>query len=94
MLEFRQTGAFPAALSNALQDPFTGEPLKYHVGECWAYDNDKQAVFTLQAVQVWSLGSNRRNDDGLGFDLPDDEQRQIYGRDDIRILLPLAGGNI
>ncbi len=91
MLEFRQTGAFPAALSNALQDPFTGEPLKYHVGECWAYDNDKQAVFTLQAVQVWSLGSNRRNDDGLGFDLPDDEQRQIYGRDDIRILLPLGG---
>ncbi len=93
VLEFRRTGAYPSSLSSPLDDPFTGEPLKYRVGECWTYDHDTQKASKIQALQVWSLGVNKRDDDGIRFTLPGDGQRKIYHRDDLRILIPLPGSD-
>lgn len=89
VLEYRQTGEYPVSLASPLQDPFTGSPLKYRVGECWVYDYDKQEASKIQAVQIWSCGPNQQDDDGVGFQLPDDAQQKIYSRDDICTMLPL-----
>ena len=54
------------------------------------FDYDKQKAVPIQAIQVWSVGPNKTDDDGVNFDLPGDAQRTAYSRrDDIRILLPL-----
>ena len=92
VLEQRRTGAYPASMPSALEDPYTGRPLKYRVGECWDFDYDKQKVVPIQAVQIWSVGPNKTDDNGVDFNLPGDAQRKIYRRDDIRILLPLKQG--
>ena len=92
VLEYRTTGAYPATLPSMLEDPFTGEPLKYRVGECWVRDGN-QKTSKVQAVQIWSLGPNKTDDDGVRFNLPGDMQRKIHRRDDIRILLPLKAAN-
>ena len=90
LLEYRRTGAYPASMPSALEDPYTGKPLKYRVGECCFFDYDKQKAVPIQAIQVWSVGPNKTDDDGVNFDLPGDAQRTAYSRrDDIRILLPL-----
>ena len=62
--------------------------MKYRVGDCLKYDYEKQERLTIQAIQVWSLGFNQTDDDGLNFDIPGDAQRKIGRRDDIRILIP------
>ena len=92
LLEQRRTGAYPASLPLPLEDPFTGEALKYHVGDCWTFDYDNQTSHKVQAIQVWSCGTNKRDDDGISFSLPGDIQRKIYRRDDMRIMLPLKQG--
>ena len=43
----------------------------------------------MQAIQVWSCGNNKKDDDGVFFDLPEDEKRKNYRRDDIRVLIPI-----
>ena len=63
--------------------------MKYRVGDCLEYDYEKQEPLTIQAIQVWSLGVNQTDDDGLNFDIPGDVQRKIGRRDDIRILIPI-----
>ena len=90
VLEHRRTGAYPASLPSAAEDPYTGEPLKYRVGECWDFDYGKQKAVPIQAVQIWSVGPNKTDDDGVFFSLPGDAQSKI--RDDIRILLPIKQG--
>ena len=92
VLGYRRTGAYPASMPSATEDPYTGKPLKYRVGECWDFDYDKQKAVPIQAVQVWSVGPNKTDDDGVTFDLPCDSQRKTSRRDDIRILLPLKQG--
>ncbi len=89
VLEYRRTGEYPESLPSVPEDPFTGEPLKYRVGDCWVFDYDNRKASKVQAIQIWSCGWNKRDDDGANFRLPDDWQRKIDSRDDIRILLPL-----
>ena len=91
VLEHRRTGAYPASMPSAAEDPYTGKPLKYRVGECWDFDYDKQKTVPIQAVQIWSLGPNKTDDDGVFFSLPGDPQNKNR-RDDIRVLLPLKQG--
>ena len=88
MLAYRRTGEYPATLPLMPEDPYTGKPMKYRVGDCLKYDYEKQERLTIQAIQVWSLGFNQTDDDGLNFDIPGDAQRKIGRRDDIRILIP------
>ena len=93
LLEHRRTGAYPSSLPSPLEDPFTGEALKYRVGECWTFDyDDDTPPHKVQAIQIWSCGANKRDDDGISFSLPGDGQRKIYRRDDKRIMLPLKQG--
>ena len=89
VLEHRRTGTYPASLPSVVEDPYTGKPLKYRVGECWDFDYDKQKAFPIQALQVWSIGPNEADDEGVNFDLPGAPWRKVSRRDDIRILLPL-----
>ena len=89
VLEYRRTGEYPASLPSAAEDPYTGKPLKYRVGECWDFDYAKRKAVPIQAVQVWSVGPNEADDEGVNFDLPGDPWRKVSRRDDIRILLPL-----
>ncbi|MBR5840531.1 MAG: hypothetical protein IKZ84_18475 [Victivallales bacterium] len=88
MLAYRRTGEYPATLPLMPEDPYTGKPMKYRVGDCLKYDYEKQERLTIQAIQVWSIGFNQTDDDGLNFDIPGDAQRKIGRRDDIRILIP------
>lgn len=88
VLEYRRTGTYPLSLQSVPDDPYTGEPLKYCVGECLVRDYEKKKNSKIQAVQIWSVGNNKTDDDGLDFTLPDDVRRNIH-RDDIRILIPL-----
>ncbi|MBP5641158.1 MAG: hypothetical protein J6X55_16890 [Victivallales bacterium] len=92
LLKHRRTGAYPTSMPSALEDPYTGKPLKYRVGECWIFDYDKRKAVPIQAIQVWSVGPNETDDDGVNFDLQGDVRRRAR-RDDIRILLPLKQGN-
>jgi len=89
LLVYRKTGEYPATLASMPEDPFTGKPMKYRVGDCLKYDYEKQERLTIQAIQVWSLGFNQTDDDGLNFNIPGDVQRKINRRDDIRILIPI-----
>ena len=89
VLVYRRTGEYPATLASMPEDPCTGKPMKYRVGDCLKYDYEKQEQLTIQAIQVWSLGSNQTDDDGLNFNIPEDWQRKIGRRDDIRILIPI-----
>ena len=90
LLEHRRTGAYPASLPSPLEDPFTGEALKYRVGECWTFDiDDDTPPHKVQAIQIWSCGVNKRDDDGVSFSLRGDGRQR---RDDIRIMLPLKQG--
>jgi hypothetical protein len=89
VLEQRRTGEYPASLPSIPEDPFTGNPLKYRVGNCLQFDYEKQRPFPMQAIQVWSCGYNKKDDDGVFFDLPEDEKRKNYCRDDIRVLIPI-----
>ena len=89
VLEQRRTGEYPASLPSIPDDPFTGNPLKYRVGNCLQFDYEKQRPFPMQAIQVWSCGYNKKDDDGVFFDLPEDEKRKNYCRDDIRVLIPI-----
>ncbi len=87
VLEYRQTHAYPASLPSPLEDPLTGGPLKYRVGECWEFDYDNQQAYKVQAIQIWSLGPNKTDDEGVHFPIPGDEWPNR--RDDIRVLIPL-----
>ena len=89
LLVYRGTGVYPATLASMPDDPCTGKPMKYRVGDCLKYDYEKQERLTIQAIQVWSLGFNQTDDDGLNFNIPGDVQRKINRRDDIRILIPI-----
>ena len=89
VLVYRRTGEYPATLASMPEDPFTGKPMKYRVGDCLKYDYEKREGLTIQAIQVWSLGFNQTDDDGLNFNIPGDVQRKINRRDDIRILIPI-----
>ena len=89
MLAYCRTGEYPATLASMPEDPFTGKPMKYRVGDCLKYDYEKREGLTIQAIQVWSLGFNQTDDDGLNFNIPGDVQRKINRRDDIRILIPI-----
>ena len=89
MLVYRRTGEYPATLASMPEDPCTGKPMKYRVGDCLKYDYEKREGLTIQAIQVWSLGFNQTDDDGLNFNIPGDVQRKINRRDDIRILIPI-----
>ena len=89
VLVYRRTGEYPATLASMPEDPFTGKPMKYRVGDCLKYDYEKREGLTIQAIQVWSIGFNQTDDDGLNFNIPGDVQRKINRRDDIRILIPI-----
>ncbi len=89
MLAYRRTGEYPATLASMPEDPCTGKPMKYRVGDCLKYDYEKREGLTIQAIQVWSLGFNQTDDDGLNFNIAGDVQRKINRRDDIRILIPI-----
>lgn len=93
----RQHGKWPEQLENLPEDPFTGEPLRYHYGECvythkvatwdeesrsWRVDSQLR---TAPAVQVWSLGPDKIDDRGLQRAEQEDGRRS----DDIRALLRL-----
>ena len=93
ILEFRRTAEYPASLPSIPEDPFTGNPLKYRIGNCLQFDYEKQKPFPMQAIQVWSCGRNKNDDDGVFFDLPGDEKRKNYCRDDIRVLIPIEQGS-
>ena len=76
-LEKRRTGKYPAELKDPLLDPFTGESLKYRVGKIQyeVYTPSKEGGRTTirrtgKGVAVWSVGKNRRDDDGI-FDYGD-----------------------
>jgi hypothetical protein len=43
----------------------------------------------MQAIQVWSCGYNKKDDDGVFFKLQEDEKCKNYCRDDIRVLIPI-----
>ena len=85
----RQTGQYPTQIDDLPVDPFSGKPLRYAVGPCkvevraW-----KPGHYTItkevQAVQVWSIGPNAKDDGGLNRW----ETSRLY-RDDIRFLLPI-----
>lgn len=78
----REHGDFPEALPDLPLDPFTGSPLLYKYGtvECLDYVPQASAVFSppnlknVKAVQVWSVGSNGKDDGGLKI--------SIYSTDD------------
>ena len=38
VLVYRRTGEYPATLASMPEDPFTGKPMKYRVGDCLKYD--------------------------------------------------------
>ena len=69
----REHGNFPESLSDLPLDPFTGSALHYKYGmvECLNYAPQASAVFSppslknVKAVQVWSIGPNRKDDGGL-----------------------------
>jgi len=89
-LEKRRTGKYPAELKDTPPDPFTGEPMKYRVGkiEYEVYTPSQEGGRTTirrtgNGVAVWSVGQNRRDDDGI-FDYGD--------RDDIRLLIVSPDG--
>lgn len=71
-LEKRRTGKYPAELKDPPLDPFTGRPMKYHVGKL-KYSvktpTENRGFTTIDrtgnGVAVWSVGKNRRDDDGI-----------------------------
>ena len=93
----RRHGDWPEKLENLPEDPFTGEPLRYHCGDCvlrvnvatwdeesscWSVDAQQR---TVSAVQVWSVGSDKLDDNGLQAPTQPDGHRP----DDIRAILRL-----
>ena len=90
-LEKRRTGKYPAELKDPPLDPFTEKPMKYRVGKI-EYEVDTPSEEggrttirrTGNGVAVWSVGKNRRDDDGIC---------DYYGdRDDIRLLIVTPDG--
>lgn len=93
----RRHGDWPEQLENLPEDPFTGKPLRYHCGDCvlrvnvatWDEAARHWRVETQQrsapAVQVWSVGPDKINDNGLRSSEPTDGRHP----DDIRAILRL-----
>ncbi len=93
----RRHDDWPEQLENLPEDPFTGEPLRYHCGDCvlrvdvatwdeesslWSVDAQQR---TVPAVQVWSVGPDMIDDNGLQAPTQPDGRRP----DDIRAILRL-----
>lgn len=93
----RRHGAWPDQLENLPEDPFTGEPLRYRHGDCvfqvniakWDEKSHRWSVVnqerTAPAVQVWSVGPDKVDDNGLRAP----KQPDGHHPDDIRALLRL-----
>ena len=93
----RRHGDWPEQLENLPEDPFTGEPLRYHCGDCvlrvnvatWDEESSRWKVDaqqrTVPAVQVWSVGPDKIDDNGLQAPTQPDGRRP----DDIRAILRL-----
>ena len=88
---YGKAGEYPEVLPATVEDPFTGETMKYRVGECLQHEYYPITTITeIQAIQVWSVGPNKTDDDGLDFDLAGDYRNDKYHRrDDIRCLIPI-----
>lgn len=96
-LHRRRHGAWPKQLENLPEDPFTGEPLRYHHGNCvlfvdvakWDEKSNYWKVDTQQrsaaAVQVWSVGPDKVDNSGPQAPTQPDGRRP----DDIRAILRL-----
>jgi hypothetical protein len=93
----RRHGDWPEQLENLPEDPFTGEPLRYRHGDCvlrvniakwdevarhWRIETQQRSA---AAVQVWSVGPDKINDNGLRSTEPTDGRHP----DDIRAILRL-----
>jgi hypothetical protein len=96
--EIRRTrGSFPETLENLPLDPFSGKPLQYRKGDvrrevlhCAQSPDDGNRIFeerliiTAPAVQVWSVGANKLDDDGFsGKQTGNDGHRP----DDVRAMI-------
>ena len=99
-LHKRETGAYPVKIEPMPPDPFTGKPLQYRFGDCPVLESSRRAVPAdaagyhgyemlyrkVPAVQVWSVGPNGIDEDGLGgYD--ETARRQC---DDIRAIVRIG----
>ncbi len=80
-------GEIPQTLPDLPLDPFSGTPLQYRVGETnisemyWEDREVKTRIQTVRAVQVWSVGVNRRDENGFSekaSDAPDDVRAILF----------------
>ena len=79
-LHKRETGAYPEKIEPMPLDPFGEKTLRYRIGDCPVLESSRRAVpadaagysgYEMQyrkapAVQVWSVGPNGIDEDGLG----------------------------
>lgn len=91
----RRHGKFPAELDDLPTDPFTGKPMSYRVGQTNAFETfwrktDKgftsdSRIRAVNAVQVWSVGPDRKDNGGADYQEPGTKIRY----DDVRALIRL-----
>ena len=79
-LHKRETGAYPEKIEPMPLDPFGEKTLRYRIGDCPVLESSRRAApadaagysgYEMQyrkapAVQVWSVGPNGIDEDGLG----------------------------
>ena len=94
--EKRRTGKYPDTLENPPVDPFTGKPMRYKKGaipvaeSVWNVKKkyfDDSKVRSAEGIAVWSLGPNRKDDQGL-----DQYSGGPRGSDDVRAKMTFKKG--